>query len=74
MDNDSYRGQQQEERVQGLGGVYFAGAWLRNGFHEDGAVSGILAARRALGRGDLPLELVTEAPGLTAPVAVLGEA
>ena len=34
--------------VSGRGGVHFAGAWLRNGFHEDGAVTGRRAAEAAL--------------------------
>lgn len=32
--------------VQGRGGVYFAGAYARYGFHEDGLASGLDAARR----------------------------
>mgnify|MGYP001354244304 CR=1 FL=1 len=36
------------ERVSGRGGVHFAGAWLRNGFHEDGAFTGRRAAEAAL--------------------------
>ncbi|MEQ9124614.1 MAG: FAD-dependent oxidoreductase [Alphaproteobacteria bacterium] len=32
--------------IQGRGGVYFAGAYARNGFHEDGLASGLDAARR----------------------------
>ena len=27
--------------IQGQGGVYFAGAWTRYGFHEDGLLSGV---------------------------------
>lgn len=34
--------------IQGGGGVHFAGAWTKYGFHEDGLVSGLLAAE-ALG-------------------------
>jgi len=74
MDLEAYAGQRCEREAQGLDGVYFAGAWLRNGFHEDAAVTGILAARRALQRSDLRLEFVTEEPGLTDPKAVKGTA
>lgn len=31
--------------LQGRGGVWFAGAWTRYGFHEDGFVSGLQVAR-----------------------------
>lgn len=34
--------------VSGRSRVHFAGAWLRNGFHEDGAVTGKRAAEAAL--------------------------
>lgn len=32
-------------RLQGQGGMWFAGAWTRYGFHEDGLMSGIAVAR-----------------------------
>lgn len=31
--------------IQGRGGVYFAGAWSRYGFHEDGLLSGVNVAQ-----------------------------
>jgi predicted NAD/FAD-binding protein len=34
--------------LQGLNRSWFAGAWLRNGFHEDGFVSAVRIARRLL--------------------------
>lgn len=34
------------ERLQGEGGIYFAGAWTGNGFHEDGLRSGLDVAAR----------------------------
>lgn len=34
------------EMLQGLGGVYLAGAWCGYGFHEDGIVSAIAAVKR----------------------------
>jgi predicted NAD/FAD-binding protein len=37
-------------RLQGQGGIWFAGAWTRYGFHEDGLMSGIAVAK-ALGAG-----------------------
>lgn len=40
--------QESWESVSGRGGVHFAGAWLRNGFHEDGAFTGKRAAEAAL--------------------------
>ncbi len=36
------------DRISGRDGVHFAGAWLRNGFHEDGAMTGKRAAEAAL--------------------------
>ena len=45
---DGVAAQRDRERISGRGGVHFAGAWLRNGFHEDGAMTGKLAAEAAL--------------------------
>jgi cyclopropane-fatty-acyl-phospholipid synthase len=36
--------------LQGEGGVFFAGAWLRWGFHEDGFISGVWAANAVIGQ------------------------
>ncbi len=48
MDGEAFAGQRAIAAVQGRGGVYFAGAWLGYGFHEDGLRAG-LAAAAALG-------------------------
>lgn len=64
MDGESHRAQQEEHLHQGKGGVYHAGAWLRHGFHEDAFLTGILAARRALGRDDVPVEYPTGMAGV----------
>jgi len=40
--------QERWSQVSGRGGVHFAGAWLKSGFHEDGAVTGKRAAEAAL--------------------------
>ncbi|KAH9113237.1 hypothetical protein AeMF1_012510 [Aphanomyces euteiches] len=68
MNASAYKGQLEESQFQGHDDVYFAGAWLRNGFHEDGAVSGLIAARRALGREDIPVEFPTLKGLLATPV------
>lgn len=43
---DSVRAQAALPDVQGVGGVYFAGAWAGYGFHEDGLRAGVDVARR----------------------------
>ncbi len=61
--------------LQGVGGVWYAGAWTRYGFHEDGMLSGVRVAE-ALGAtipwGDELDETRTQIrPG--APVPMLGQ-
>ena len=54
--------------VQGRGGVWYAGAWLGYGFHEDGLTAGLRVAH-ALG-GSVPWTFVDhriEGGPLTAP-------
>lgn len=42
--------QRELPKLQGQGGVYFAGAWSGYGFHEDGYQSGVAAAEATLRR------------------------
>lgn len=44
FDEGAIRAQQELPAIQGQGGVWFAGAWTRYGFHEDGLLSGLTAA------------------------------
>jgi predicted NAD/FAD-binding protein/cyclopropane fatty-acyl-phospholipid synthase-like methyltransferase/DUF1365 family protein len=48
FDSATVRAQRELPSHQGTDGVFHAGAWLGAGFHEDGARSGLLAARGAL--------------------------
>ncbi|WP_457418816.1 NAD(P)/FAD-dependent oxidoreductase [Roseateles sp. P5_E7] len=45
FDDDAVRAQARLADIQGSGGVWFAGAWTRYGFHEDGLLSGLNAAQ-----------------------------
>ncbi|HMY27088.1 MAG TPA: FAD-dependent oxidoreductase [Solirubrobacterales bacterium] len=47
---DGVAAQEDWAKVSGRGGVHFAGAWLKNGFHEDGAATGKRAAEAVLSR------------------------
>jgi predicted NAD/FAD-binding protein len=56
FDTAALAAQRQFGRIQGRGGVWYAGAWLGHGFHEDGLTSGLRAAM-ALG-GRVPWDFV----------------
>ncbi|MEK8030439.1 FAD-dependent oxidoreductase [Ideonella sp. DXS29W] len=45
FDRAAVEAQRRLPSLQGAGGVWFAGAWTRYGFHEDGMISGQSAAR-----------------------------
>jgi predicted NAD/FAD-binding protein len=56
FDTAALAAQRRFGRIQGRGGVWYAGAWLGYGFHEDGVTSGVKAAL-ALG-GKVPWTFV----------------
>ena len=45
FDQDTIRAQRELSEIQGGGGVYYAGAWTRYGFHEDGLLSAVKVAK-----------------------------
>jgi predicted NAD/FAD-binding protein len=45
FNREAIRAQGELLKIQGKGGVYFAGAWTRYGFHEDGLRSAVNVAR-----------------------------
>ena len=46
FDLDTLDAQLEIERMQGTGGIWYAGAWLGHGFHEDGFLSAIKIAKK----------------------------
>jgi len=46
FDDEAIKAQAQFEKIQGLENLYFCGAYLRYGFHEDGLMSAINVARK----------------------------
>ncbi|MDQ5894541.1 MAG: uncharacterized protein QG596_802 [Actinomycetota bacterium] len=49
------------DEVSGADRIHYAGAWLRNGFHEDGAVAGRRAAEQLLAMAESQPELAVAA-------------
>ena len=45
LDQKAIRAQRDLPSIQGNGSVYFAGAWSRYGFHEDGLLSAVKIAQ-----------------------------
>jgi predicted NAD/FAD-binding protein len=56
FDTPALAAQRRFGRIQGRGGVWYAGAWLGHGFHEDGLTAGLRVAR-TLG-GEVPWAFV----------------
>ncbi|MBX3480148.1 MAG: FAD-dependent oxidoreductase [Caulobacter sp.] len=50
FDTHALAAQRRIGRIQGRGGVWYAGAWLGYGFHEDGVTSGVKVALQLGGR------------------------
>jgi predicted NAD/FAD-binding protein len=51
FDRAAIQAQQGLPRIQGHGGVWFAGAWTRYGFHEDGLMSALAVVKGLRERG-----------------------
>lgn len=50
FDQTAIEAQDALKTMQGLNGIYMAGAWMKYGFHEDGHTSGLLVADNILKR------------------------
>lgn len=46
FDHEAIAAQEKVASMQGLRRTWFAGAWLRNGFHEDGFASAVRISRQ----------------------------
>ncbi len=61
FDSQTFSAQNQIDEIQGHGGIWYAGAWLGYGFHEDGLTSGLRVANAL---GVLPAWAKNIPPGL----------
>lgn len=50
LDAAAVRLQEEMEKIQGKRGVWYAGAWMKYGFHEDGWTAGLKAAVGIIGK------------------------
>lgn len=66
---EALRAQREIWSIQGRDGVWFAGAWLGAGFHEDGLQAG-LAAAEAMGGVRRPWSVAAESARLALPPAL----
>lgn len=66
FDKDALRAQQLIWNIQGQRNIWFAGAWLGHGFHEDGLQSG-LAVAEAIGGQRRPWKVEGESARLSLP-------
>ena len=46
LDENALKGQSKLENIQGLNNIWFAGAWTKYGFHEDGIISALNIAEK----------------------------
>ena len=74
FDKASFDAQMQVDNIQGRGGVWYAGAWLGWGFHEDGLKSGLRVAEALGARPDWAKDLGTHlSPPLPAATIMAAE-
>ncbi|MEM6678083.1 MAG: hypothetical protein AAF675_09445 [Pseudomonadota bacterium] len=71
FDADAFGAQKALDGVQGRGGVWYAGAWLGYGFHEDGLRAGLRVAEALGGRPSWVRD--TGTPLAERPAAVAAE-
>ena len=46
LDENALKGQSKLENIQGQDNIWYAGAWTKYGFHEDGINSGLEIAKK----------------------------
>ncbi len=55
---EAIKAQEKMNNVQGSNGIYFSGAWMRYGFHEDGILSTKKAIKKLLSDDSLNYDLI----------------
>ena len=55
---EAIKAQEKIHNVQGSNGIYFSGAWMRYGFHEDGILSTKKAIKKLLSNDSLNYDLI----------------